>query len=290
MASSSGVPKVQKIADAVKAEAEFFFHTDCAPGDTTKYLPKVIPFEHYTPIGATTQAANGTNWFIKMQVRVKESKTDDYIQLRVHEDRNGRVKLTGMLKGPSAAGPARSFDEGFVKQPLTHDEPERTLPAKKAEPIDNQVRLAFEKFDTNDSGAISSKEIAGVLKELGVEPKSTTCIALLNKYDADGNRTLNLSEFNNMYKELRSLLGVKKTDTQKYATGQMYTGEYVDGLFHGKGTFTFLDGSVYKGEWQNGLKHGKGFLKTAKGDIYSGEWSCGSPKKLSKHKDQSLIF
>lgn len=290
MASTSGVPKVQKIADAVKADAEFFFHTECAPGESTPYLPKVIPFEHYTPIGAITQAAAGTNWFIKVQVRVTDSKTEEHIQLRVHEDRSGRVKLTGVLKGPAAAGPARSFEEGFVKQPLEHDKPERTLPAKKAEPIDVQVRNAFEKFDSNDSGAISSKEIGGVLKELGVEPKTTTCIALLNKYDADGSRTLNLAEFNKMYKELRALLGVKKTDTQKYATGQHYSGEYVDGLFHGVGTFTFLDGSVYKGEWQNGLKHGKGMLKTGKGDVYSGEWTCGSPKKLSRHKDQAGIF
>jgi len=289
MASSSGIPKVQKIAEAVKADAEFFYHTDLAPGDTTPHLPKVIPFEHFSPIGATTQAKAGTNWFIKVQVRVEKSKTDDYIQLRVHEDRSGRVKLTAMLKGPAAAGPARAFDEGFSKAPLTNDKPAR-LPERKAEPIDVNIRVAFEKYDANNSGAISSKEIGGLLSELGVEPKTTTCIALLNKYDADGNRTLNLVEFNQMYKELHSLLGVKKTDTQKYATGQQYSGEYVDGLFHGKGTFTFLDGSAYKGEWQNGLKHGKGFLRTAKGVVYTGEWTCGSPNKMTKHTDQSLVF
>ena len=298
MASSSGIPKVQLVAEKVRGDAEFFWCTSLPPGETAPQLPPVVPFEQYTPIGAMTQTASGTNWFVKVKVRVRDAKEDEFLQLRVHEDFHGRVKLTGMLMGRDAAGAAHAFEEGFFK--ALHEDVARPAGASagaaepaRVVPIDHGVKVAFERCASIQPGgaqALSVREIGRVLKELGVAPNSTTCAALLKRYDADGNRTLNLAEFNAMYKELRALLGVRKSDTQHYASGQMYSGDFLDGLFHGKGSFTFLDGSMYKGEWQNGLKHGEGMLRTSVGEVYQGEWHCGSPKKLTKMSDPPAMF
>ena len=75
MASSSGIPKVQLVAEKVRGDAEFFWCTSLPPGETAPQLPPVVPFEQYTPIGATTQTASGTNWFVKVKVRVSPRKS-----------------------------------------------------------------------------------------------------------------------------------------------------------------------------------------------------------------------
>merc|ERR1711998_604068 len=61
-----------------------------------------------------------------------------------------------------------------------------------------------------------------------------------------------------------------------YASGDVYVGEYKDGKFHGKCTFTFNSGSyngdVYVGEYKDGKKDGKGTYTWADGNVYVGEW------------------
>tara|TARA_B100000780_G_C20663008_1_gene263947 strand:- start:175 stop:318 length:144 start_codon:yes stop_codon:yes gene_type:complete len=37
------------------------------------------------------------------------------------------------------------------------------------------------------------------------------------------------------------------------ANGDEYTGSFKDELFHGKGTFVYVDGAHYKGEYKNNL-------------------------------------
>lgn len=37
-----------------------------------------------------------------------------------------------------------------------------------------------------------------------------------------------------------------------------YEGQIVNGLFHGKGKFTWGDNSTYEGDWYLGMRHGKG--------------------------------
>ena len=53
--------------------------------------------------------------------------------------------------------------------------------------------------------------------------------------------------------------------------GANYTGEFYNGKFHGKGTFTAA-GRKYVGEWKNHDQHGFGTYTYANGDKYVGEF------------------
>ena len=55
------------------------------------------------------------------------------------------------------------------------------------------------------------------------------------------------------------------------AHGSKYIGEFWNGKFHGKGTFTFYD-SLYVGEFSRGKFDGKGSYITADGTIRKGTW------------------
>ena len=46
-----------------------------------------------------------------------------------------------------------------------------------------------------------------------------------------------------------------------------YKGEFVNGNFHGNGTFFFENGNYYIGQWSNNLKHGKGIIYTKDGKV-----------------------
>jgi hypothetical protein len=44
------------------------------------------------------------------------------------------------------------------------------------------------------------------------------------------------------------------------ADGAKYVGEWKDGNFNGKGTFTFNNNPIYQGEWKDGKYNGYGIL------------------------------
>ena len=53
-----------------------------------------------------------------------------------------------------------------------------------------------------------------------------------------------------------------------------YEGEYVNGLFHGKGKYIFNTGNYYIGEWKNGKRDGKGKFYFRNHFLhYDGEWA-----------------
>ena len=54
-----------------------------------------------------------------------------------------------------------------------------------------------------------------------------------------------------------------------------YDGEWKNGVFHGIGTFTFLDGRKYVGKWKNGKQHGQGTQTWSNGNKYVGEFKDG---------------
>jgi len=58
-----------------------------------------------------------------------------------------------------------------------------------------------------------------------------------------------------------------------------YEGEWRDGMWHGQGTFVFLEGhrlegQRYEGEWHNGKRH-EGTMIFTDGDRYEGEYRDG---------------
>ena len=55
----------------------------------------------------------------------------------------------------------------------------------------------------------------------------------------------------------------------------MYTGNFVEGIRHGRGRFVYSDGSEYSGPIKYGEKHGKGTQTWADGQKYVGEFVDG---------------
>mmetsp|Transcript_51429 Transcript_51429/g.65851 ORF Transcript_51429/g.65851 Transcript_51429/m.65851 type:complete len:564 (-) Transcript_51429:142-1833(-) len=69
--------------------------------------------------------------------------------------------------------------------------------------------------------------------------------------------------------------------TLEYSNGNRYTGEWFDNQFHGFGVFTwapFQEGKItirgrrYEGNWENALKSGFGILIMGQGDVYEGNF------------------
>ena len=86
--------------------------------------------------------------------------------------------------------------------------------------------------------------------------------------------------------------------TATYTNGEIYEGDFVDGIREGNGTYRYLNGNVYSGKWrenrkhgmgkmtynekgeyngfwENGRRHGEGIFKYPNGDSYSGWWRFG---------------
>lgn len=58
--------------------------------------------------------------------------------------------------------------------------------------------------------------------------------------------------------------------TRNYGNGDKYTGEFVNGQFHGKGIYTYANGDKYEGEFVNGKFTGRGNFTCSNGKRFSG--------------------
>ena len=57
-----------------------------------------------------------------------------------------------------------------------------------------------------------------------------------------------------------------------YMDGSTYSGQFKDGLRHGKGECVYIDGSCYQGEWKDGVRSGEGVFAFADGEIFVGKF------------------
>lgn len=71
----------------------------------------------------------------------------------------------------------------------------------------------------------------------------------------------------------------------EYLNGDVYIGEYKDGLRNGKGTYKYKNKDEYTGEYKDGKEHGQGTFMYSNGDKYIGEF-----KDRKKHGQGSYIF
>ena len=60
-----------------------------------------------------------------------------------------------------------------------------------------------------------------------------------------------------------------------FSNGDVYDGEWVKGIWTGTGKYTWSSGEVYEGEWSNALRHGQGTMTWKNGATYTGEWKNG---------------
>eukprot|EP00092_Neocalanus_flemingeri_P055917 GFUD01066222.1.p1 GENE.GFUD01066222.1~~GFUD01066222.1.p1 ORF type:complete len:150 (-),score=63.82 GFUD01066222.1:51-500(-) len=67
--------------------------------------------------------------------------------------------------------------------------------------LNAEFKEAFDEFDTDGSGAISSKELLGVMRAMGQNPTEDELNSLVMEVDLDGNGTIEFPEFLEMMKQ-----------------------------------------------------------------------------------------
>lgn len=55
--------------------------------------------------------------------------------------------------------------------------------------------------------------------------------------------------------------------------GNIYEGQWLNGIKQGTGKLIWANGDVYEGQWQNDIKHGKGKLTLKDGKVYEGDFA-----------------
>ena len=58
-----------------------------------------------------------------------------------------------------------------------------------------EYKEAFELFDQDGSGTITLAELKAVMKNLGLNPSDNELLEMINEVDADGNGTIEFTEF-----------------------------------------------------------------------------------------------
>ncbi|PKU69457.1 phosphatidylinositol 4-phosphate 5-kinase 2 [Dendrobium catenatum] len=70
--------------------------------------------------------------------------------------------------------------------------------------------------------------------------------------------------------------GVAVVEVEKlFPNGDIYSGEFVANVPHGRGKFIWIDGCMYEGEWRNGNAAGTGKFSWPSGANYNGEFKGG---------------
>ena len=59
------------------------------------------------------------------------------------------------------------------------------------------------------------------------------------------------------------------------SNGDVYEGQYVDGLIEGFGVYRWASGSKYEGNCKAGKRHGQGVWTGSNGNVYEGQYVDG---------------
>ena len=63
--------------------------------------------------------------------------------------------------------------------------------------------------------------------------------------------------------------------TYRFASGEVYEGEFANDTMHGHGTYGSADGGVYEGQFEDGKQHGLGTARHANGTVHMGRYEAG---------------
>ncbi len=78
-----------------------------------------------------------------------------------------------------------------------------------------------------------------------------------------------------------------------WSDGVIYEGEFYRNQMQGQGTYYYTDGSVYVGAVKDGKRHGQGKLTNSGGQIYDGAWQEGQRHGVGKmfyNEDQTITY
>merc|ERR1712226_1838827 len=91
--------------------------------------------------------------------------------------------LTKMSKGKPTTAAGKTFEARFWERPgLSADEVQ-------------EVKDAFDLFDTDSSGAVSVQELVEAMQSLGLEQKNEAVFNMIKEIDTDGSGELEFAEF-----------------------------------------------------------------------------------------------
>jgi len=76
--------------------------------------------------------------------------------------------------------------------------PQRTKPKGLTDDQIQEIREAFDLFDTDGSGTIDAKELKVAMRALGLDAKKDEIRRMINDIDKDGSGTIDFNEFLNM--------------------------------------------------------------------------------------------
>ena len=69
----------------------------------------------------------------------------------------------------------------------------------------------------------------------------------------------------------------ERSGKETFDNGDIYEGEFKNGLKHGKGILTTRNNRSYEGDWENDKPHGFGINTFPNGKIYTGNFAKGKP-------------
>ena len=86
-----------------------------------------------------------------------------------------------------------------------------------------------------------------------------------------------------LYSEFVSSINSALTGSSSATVNGEYDGERnADGLREGRGVYRYASGNVYEGEWKADHKEGRGTLRFANSNVYEGEWKGGNAEGHGK--------
>jgi hypothetical protein len=68
-----------------------------------------------------------------------------------------------------------------------------------------------------------------------------------------------------------------------WSDGSTYSGDWFEGMKHGRGLYVYANGDVYEGGYYNGVKHGYGAAAWSNGSRYEGNWDSGREHGQGKY-------
>lgn len=100
-----------------------------------------------------------------------------------------------------------------------------------------------------------------------------SAIKKIGKYTVDNNYLILQGQNSKEYSpDQLNKLENKLADSFYVRNGEEYNGQTLNGLRHGKGTYTWRNGNKYEGQWLQDKRHGYGTLYYKNGDKYIGNW------------------
>ncbi|KAG9150668.1 hypothetical protein Leryth_008137 [Lithospermum erythrorhizon] len=115
-----------------------------------------------------------------------------------------------------------------------------------------------------------SKELSGILKVFGNVRKSKVLLKKKKGNKIFAPMSVAHVDDDDLHKNVE-VYNIEKV----FQNGDMYTGQWGDGLPNGNGKYLWNDGCMYVGDWENGKKNGRGKFSWPSGATYEGQFKNG---------------